>query len=199
MAECTTVERNANIVSDVMRKLKVADIQVLDKNEIFRIATSIQDELLSELHCKEVAIIINTIAGKGEYDYPDESTLLIKNIFTSWEEDLELSDYWELDSLLTGTFPTHYIIFDGKFRLPVNQVNDNDTIEIWAFQESTINPIDDVVEPEIPNYLDSLLILGICNEYAPERFAQEYLMKKDSYKGRIHNKTTKKRKVSGAW
>lgn len=192
-------DRNAKIITRVRAKLGELGTANIQNEDIYDNASIVIDDMLQDMKCVEKTFTLYLKEGKTEYLLENKNALLIKKIIPSWDGDLSFEEDWENAKYLTGSYPFAYNIFGNKFIIAPAPTNNSDTINIWAFQTSQINAMDDDFEPETPESIDNVLVLGICAEFNPEKFKLLYEEEKQRKKSLFHAKTTKKYSPNATW
>lgn len=183
-------DRINRITTQVRLNLKEVSTERITNPEIYEKASYIQAEIMKETKCVETDFQIKTVIGQESYDFAIEDVSMIKSLETSWGGQLtyKLNSVWETLSTTGDSYPSFFTIFNKKIKLRPNPLLADETITVWAYQEKPLIKMDDDIEPEIPEYADRCLIYGICAEYAPERFYEQYIAARSRVGVHAHNK-----------
>lgn len=192
-------ERNGKIIARVRAKLGEIGTNNIQNEDIYDNASIVVNDMLQKMKCKQIKVLIRTKAGKEEYYLKTKHTLLIKEIFNSWDGDkLTYEGNWDNVKGLTGSYPLYYHIFADELYLSPIPSNTDDTITIWAYQTSEKNQMDDEAEPETPQSVDNVLVLGILAEF-DEAFRPRYELERTRSTPLFHTKITANRVNQSHW
>lgn len=195
----TITDRNKKILTRVRAKLGKLGTNEIQNDDIYDNSNIVQDDMLQDMKCVEKIFKIYLKANKTDYPVEHYNSLLITKIIPSWDDaSLDYLKEWEDAKDVTGSDPIYYQLFGGKFIIAPAPSDNSYYITFWAYQTSVINGMDDIFEPETPESIDNVLILGICAEFNPE-FKPLYELEKERKKTLFHVKTTKKQSSIPTW
>jgi hypothetical protein len=194
-------ERVQYIVSQVrmnLSEISQANIQTLDI--IYR-ANQVQNNILLETKCVEKDFEIFLLTGQQSYDFEDENTLDIKEVFSSWGGEIQYipNNRWRGYKDLTGSRPCYMTVFANKVHFAPVPVTDTDSVTVWAYQTSYEDAITEQNEPEIPKFCDDAIIAGVCAHYDPKNWKEEYRDLVRLINRRVHQKVSKHKETNLEW
>lgn len=166
------------ILSQVRLRLSETSKANLQNDEVIYTANYVQNQILMRTKCVEKTFTLTMAAGTESYSFAAENSLHIFSIIPSWEGgEIKLlpASVWKSYQDLSGDHPQYATIFNNSLYVsPIPGTGTTDTITIWAYQTAAETPISSDDAPEIPEYADYCLILGVCAEYNPERYLPQF-------------------------
>lgn len=195
--------RVADITSQVRLELGQIGVQDLQDGEIHRKMKRVIRDILRDIKPIEKKITITTVEDQEAYDISDEGVLLLKpgTIETSWELSLRYVDNISYhDYSTTGSdYPSYMTLMNNSVYLRPIPGNAGDTIDFWAYQTDSLVDIDEDTPPEIPEYLDEAIILGVCAQYNRDKFLMDYENEKSKWKAPVHQKVVSGKQTKTNW
>lgn len=196
------MSRSSDILSGVRLALQQVGVQNIQDGEIYRQAKSVVRDLLKELKPVEISFDVTLVADTEAYDISDEGTLDIKALIPSWDDspiafvdNIKYQDY----STTGHNYPLVCTVFNRKLYFRPIPSADDDVVTVWAYQTEPKTDIDADTAPETPEYLDDVLIVGICAKFSRKDFLEEYEVAKNRWKGDIHKKFNQPHTMKPNW
>jgi hypothetical protein len=157
-------------------RLRTKEISQQDVSDamLYDLFNLVQGNIMREKRCNEKTFTITLVADQESYDYASEECYFIKNIYPSWEGDIKLvsNQEWSEVKDATNEHPCYATIFSRKLYLaPAPATGTTDTIELWGYQTAVLVPMDATHDPEIPSYLDEVLL---CAQLDPKKYFEHY-------------------------
>jgi hypothetical protein len=197
------MSRTVNILSSCKIKLKqIAGLDIQDPELIFA-STLIQNQLMRENQCVELAAVITFVSGIENYSILSDTIFAIRNLFPSWTtpDRIEFVENkkWHGYKGYTGSFPRYWTQFNNEIYFsPIPSSTDH--VDVWAYklELTTAEEMSVSVEPKVPKSYDLALIYGICSEFDPS-FLQRYEYEKQKVASVTHEVNDTDKTIEGNW
>lgn len=170
-------DRSLVIAERIRRDLRRAKtpIEITDPAEIWDECNRVQTQIIQEMKTIENTLEVTLKKDVGEYDLLDNPSVTVTEIRTSWGGKLKVvKDNFEKYKNYVASDPLYIKISKGKIEITPKPNRDNDIIYLIVAQTDIINPMDEDIEPEIPQDYDEVLVAGVCAKYNSDEFLAKY-------------------------
>lgn len=161
------MSRSQNILGRIRLKLGTISQQKVQDETIYYLMQQAQQDIIRRTKCLEDSFEILTTKDLEDYDLSWDGILEIKEIFTSWDGNIDFvadNDFSKYRGS-TGPYPRWATIFNRSLYLAPIPAADGDKITVWAYKSRSESEISADVDPEIPVELDEALYLGVMKEF----------------------------------